>query len=209
MRTKLNIMKKIQILLLILTSINCQSQTPVIGLETWNGKRIKDSYVKDINNVLNSYEGTWLYTSGTTSLKIILVKKAMAYNTVNYEDLLIGEYQYIENGVEKINTLSEINTVYPSQWQHSISGFSIMKNTSYPKCPECNPEEKRINFKFSDHLRDMGGDMVARLITVGGQPAMKIFKKTRLKPIIRGEINPAPYYSEMNVPTGEYILIKQ
>ncbi|MFN4313275.1 MAG: DUF6705 family protein [Chitinophagaceae bacterium] len=43
-----------------------------------------------------------------TSFKIVLVKKVQQYNGECYEDLIIGEYQYIVNGVEKVNTLSKL-----------------------------------------------------------------------------------------------------
>jgi hypothetical protein len=60
-----------------------------------------NSYYKDVNNILNDFEGTWLYQSGNTSLKLTLVKSIQFFNGDFYEDTIIGGYQYIENGIEK------------------------------------------------------------------------------------------------------------
>lgn len=69
-------------------------------------------YFKDINNDFNSFEGTWEYTSGNTSLTISFRKRINVHQQSeisNYHlDALVGEYKYIENGIEKVNTLSNL-----------------------------------------------------------------------------------------------------
>lgn len=108
-------MKALKIIFITLLTIHCKAQNPVIDII---GARMgqPDGYnIKDLNSLLNPFEGTYLYANGTTSFKIILVKKEHQYNGRYYEDLIIGEYQYIENGIERVNTLSQINTVYNDQ----------------------------------------------------------------------------------------------
>lgn len=167
---------------------------------------VNNAYYKDVNNYLNPFEGTWFYTNGNTTLKIVLQKMTMAANPVYYEDLLIGEYQYIENGMEKINTLSEISIVYDNQAMHNINGNLILENSSRPVCTSCTPGEKRVNLSFSDPIRELGGEIILRRITVNGQPALKAFKRTTNYFISLTEESP---YKFMIVPDGEYVLIKQ
>ena len=49
------------------------------------------SLPEDINNYLDAFEGTYLYTNGNTSFRMVLVKKVQQYNGRYYEDLIIGE----------------------------------------------------------------------------------------------------------------------
>ena len=82
---------------------------------------------------------------------MVLVKKELqAYNGY-YEDLIIGEYQYIENGVEKANTLPNINITYLNQRRHNIDGnFLVDKNFRVWQCPDCSAIEKRLNTLLKD-----------------------------------------------------------
>ena len=108
-------MKNTIIILLILSAICCKAQSPIINITDDNGNQIAGSYYKDLDNLLNVYEGTYLYTNGTTTLKIVLQKKTMSFDGHHYEDLIIGEYQYIKNGVEIINTLPRLNQMIPNK----------------------------------------------------------------------------------------------
>ena len=64
-------MKKLIFILILNLSYISVAQNPIIPLESKNGTRQNGAYYKDTNNVLNAYEGTWLYTNGSTSLEII------------------------------------------------------------------------------------------------------------------------------------------
>jgi hypothetical protein len=119
-------MKTLYIIFFISTSIFAQS--PIIDIEEYTYKsEIENAYYKDINNYFNDFEGTWLYTNGNTSLKIVLTKETMQYTGKFYTDGITGEYQYIENGLEKRNTLSNTNQYLKGIW----SAF-LMKNEFHP-----------------------------------------------------------------------------
>lgn len=194
-------MKNIILILLVLISLQCKSQNPVIALEDWRGERIPNMYLKDINNILTPYEGTWLYTNGTTSLKIVLVKKTMKLWGNRYEDLLIGEYQYIENGVEKMNTLNKINTIYPFEYKHAIAGNTTIKGQRNSPFDEYTPNEIRLDFFFRDN-RD--GNIEMRKAIINGQDAIQILKVVSPMVISYGQTASNPI-----VPDGVYTLIKQ
>src|SRR5690606_10043709 len=119
-------MKNILVILIFIFGLNTYSQTPILFLENRNPYDTQEgAYYKDLNNVLNDFEGTWLYTNGGTSLRIVLVKKEAQYRTDRgyYEDLMVVEYQYIENGVETINTFSNLNQNLGDS--HNILGTPI------------------------------------------------------------------------------------
>ncbi len=195
-------MKSIWVATFIIFAIGCKAQTPIIDIEDYSYKNsIANAYYKDVNNYLNPFEGTWIYTDGNISFKIIIEKEVQGYTGKFYVDALKGEYLYVKNGFEKINTLSNLN----NQYHHAISGNSILNNGNRPECNNCPPGEKRVSLSFSDPEHQLGGEMVLQRISVNGQPALKAFKKTTSYYISMTERST---YKFMLVPNGEYILIK-
>ena len=94
-------MKKIFALIFIFSNLNMFSQ--IINIEDMNGSSPNGVYYKDINNLLDPYVGTWVYSSPTDTLKIKLRKVIRApFINNSYEDLIVGEYQYIKNGIDRI-----------------------------------------------------------------------------------------------------------
>ncbi|HET8809140.1 MAG TPA: DUF6705 family protein [Flavobacteriaceae bacterium] len=194
------------ILIFFITTYNVNSQVTLVDLDDWNGMPEENHYYKDVDNYLDPFVGTWVYTNGNTSLKIVLEKKVMAANPYYYEDLLVGEYRYVENGVEKINTLPTLTTIYGNQRSHNIVGNTVISKHQKPECGNCTPGEKRVNLGFSDPIHQLSGELILQRITVNGQPALKAYKRTTIYFISMDEKSP---YSYMLVPSGEYILMKQ
>jgi hypothetical protein len=67
-------------------------------------------YYKDTDNTFNNFVGTWVYTNGSSTLNIKFKKITKFQFPGYFIDALVGEYQYIKNGVEQVNTLFLINT---------------------------------------------------------------------------------------------------
>ena len=107
--------KYIIIILAILTVYACKAQMTTVSTYDANHFGNNGTYYKDTYNDYNRFEGTWLYTNGNTSFKLVLQKKEMVhflepdFNMDYYVDMIAGEYQYIENGVELVNTLSNLS----------------------------------------------------------------------------------------------------
>jgi hypothetical protein len=202
-------MKKITIImffLLILT--NSKAQTPIFDIEDLDNitKDIRGAYYKDTKNQLNVYEGTYVYSNSNTSLKIVLQKKVMSsMNGVYFEDLIIGEYQYIENGIETTNTLDKLAINYTDQGKHNIHGRSILTGAVLG-CRDCSPTEKRLRVGLIDDKSENTASMSIRRISVNGQPAIKIKFQWR-GPIAHREGTPMPPPSGLSA--GEYVLVKQ
>lgn len=197
-------LKQILLLLITIAGTLYQSQSVIIDLNDSQLGQPEHYYSKDLNNLLDQFEGTYLYSSSSMTLKVILKKKIMQYNGSYYEDLIIGEYQYIENGVEKINTLSNLDIVYNNQFaKHSITGTSTFgNNTRSWKCPQCQPNEQRLFGKITDN-NERSADFFVRKILVNGQHAILI-KISGVRPSFE-TMTPPPF----SLPLGEMTLIKQ
>ena len=199
--------KNLNILVLLLLSINCKAQTPIVDISESEMGLPNGYYIKDLHNLLNPFEGTYVYTNGADTLKIVLVKKVLQYNSQYYEDLIIGEYQYIKDGVQIVNTLSEITTTYLNQRNHKIEGNLIVdKNYRVWKCTSCSLTENRLSTQIEDVVSERFAELVLRRTTEGGQEVMKI-KITNISRVI--EIEGQPTAPDFALPIGEFTLIKQ
>lgn len=199
-------MKKITILLTAISLQFGNAQNPIVNITNRVSSPPEGIYYKDINNILSPYEGTWMYTDADVTFKIELEKRTMQSYWTYYEDLLVGEYLYVKNGQTLINTLSQLGNVYTDARMHNISGNLVISNQSIPRCPECNPEEKRILLSFIDPVAEYGGRMVARLIEINGTPAIKVNIRMSGKYKIVGEFYE---YDAPVCPMGEFVLIRQ
>lgn len=175
----INIMKKILIVLIFISFANCKAQSPIF--HRYNDVAVygdvPNAYYKDIDNLLNQFEGTWLYTNGNSSLKITIVKKTMFFTGKYYEDYLIGDYQYIENGVEKVNTLSNISSNITDFLNHQIHGNSIYPGDfNNPLCEGCLRSERKVaRLYMVQPAKDLDATLYLRRAEVNGQPALKFY----------------------------------
>ncbi|GAA4158805.1 hypothetical protein GCM10022217_20560 [Chryseobacterium ginsenosidimutans] len=196
------------LILLTLLSIVAKSQTIIdIRDNSYSNPNntYYDYYKKDLNNLLDPFQGTYIYTNGNISFKIVLQKMIKQSQSLHFEDLIIGEYQYIENGIEKTNTISNINIIYNNQYsKHAIAGNSIINNNNREwKCPQCNANEKRLRAKIIDRSTDRHATIFMRRTTVNGQEVLQV-KVTDILPDY-GTTNPQAF----SLPFGEFTMIKQ
>ncbi|WP_456437872.1 DUF6705 family protein [Psychroserpens sp.] len=192
--------------ILIIAIIFCSSilaQSPVVNIEDKPSFRntITDTYYKDINNFMNPFEGTWIYTNGNTTFKIVLRKEAMLYTGKFYKDYIKGEYQYIENGVEIANTLLNTN-----QYSIGVSGSTLLKPEYRPVCNDCPENERRIRATIYDRITGLNGTFTLKLTTVNGQPAIEGYIWGNGTVI---DVDNPPEFTEMVIPTGTFIFIKE
>lgn len=209
-------MKKILFFSIFIYFANCKAQVinPVNIIPIQNLDNVKviteNDYIKDTNNLLNQFVGTWEYTNGATKLKIVLRKEVNDYNGYYREDLIYGEYQYIENGVEKINTLSEIDVEYTAQINHSIGGNAILENNARQlPCSDCLLNQKRFLGHISDPLKDITGRLFLRKIIVNGEPALSaLIHFTGIRTTGTDASNIEQEFVGSTIPNGDYTLIK-
>ena len=200
------IMKKyINYIVFLISVTACKAQTPVYDISEPTKGKPQGAYYKDINGVLDGYDGTYLYTNGNTSLKFILKKKVKSLG-YSYKDLVVGEFQFIKDGVERGNTLANMTVNYTNEWvNHIIKGNRIITGTELG-CPDCSPTEKRLRLSFVDNKSPNIAGIDIRKTTVNGMAAIKV-KIWWDGFITRKEGDPAPTPASIN--TGEYLMIKQ
>lgn len=100
-------MRHLLSLLIICSSLySCVAQTyPMEGSNNpvWIDAGIT---LKDTNNNLNKFSGTWIYEDAGSKLTVVL-QKVENYESAGYfSDVILGNYIYEENGVEILNTLT-------------------------------------------------------------------------------------------------------
>lgn len=196
------------------------AQNPVI--DRFGGTsvgRVENAYYKDVNGLLNQYIGTWIYSTGNKTFKVVFVKKPMVYVSSfknYYEDYLVGEFQYIENGVEKVNTLSNLGNSYSNIRDYNLYSVATIKKSTYPLCPECAENEMRLLMRFNEPSRrniwsGISNNFVIRRFIENGQEKLKVqfvYTGNGLETLnsFDGE---STDINTFNVPYGEYILTKQ
>ncbi|NBL64573.1 hypothetical protein GV828_05085 [Flavobacterium sp. NST-5] len=169
-------MKKIYIISLFFFSVFSFGQNPIIPIESLDGSTPPiGAYLKDTNNRQIPYIGTWRYAQNGKELTIVLRRFTMAPLNRGYADLLFGEYKYVENGITIINTLPNLDADMPNKWNHNISGSFPIDNLTYPLCPDCTNDEKRMVLGLFDPLQNIGGLLTLRRISVNGSPALHMY----------------------------------
>jgi hypothetical protein len=200
-------MKTLITIFILHLALFTKSQSPIVNINGEDGSRITGAYYKDVDGLLTAYEGTYIYTNGNTILKMVLVQKVQQYNGRYYEDLIIGEYQYIKNGVEKVNTLSQLNTVYNDQRSHNIDGNTLISNINRRwRCPLCLPGEKRLSASIRDAATDNYANIFMRRTIENGQQLLKIKISNVMGMPYHVNQGPPP---EFSLPLGEFIFVKQ
>lgn len=174
-------MKKIiTLLLLVLTTVSTSYSQPTMALEKgineypWAETGV---YYKDLYNVLDPFVGTYTYTNPATntSFKIILQKKTSSLFGSFYQDMLIGTYQYIENGVTKVDELNDLITNnYTDGRRHFINGYMLLVG-NIMGCADCAANEIRVHGSIQDPVSGSVDDLIIRKIMVNGQEAISIF----------------------------------
>lgn len=195
--------KTFNIFVLLFATISCKSQIKDISELGWNTPH--GFYYKDNQNLLDTFVGTYIYTEGNTMLKIVLQKKEMSSvgGGLYHEDLIIGEYQYIKDGVEIVNSLDRLNENFADGANYSIDGNLVIGYGS-PGCRECAINEKALQLGMVDRASNNTASLYVRRIIVGGQTAIKIAIRWRAKTVLESDpLIPA------SIPGKDFVLLKQ
>ncbi len=207
-------MKKILYLTILLcfTFLSCKAQT-ILEIVPLESSRVKPAYTyfKDVNNLLDKYEGTWKYQNGSTSFTITLEKIEEDYNSAfkHYFDRLKGEYQYIENGIEIINTLPQLTQNTSNVHKGNIGGSHIIDKDQILVCEDCTPNEKRVKLYFNDPARDYLNNNIILQTLQEDNPVINQQGKIKVTILGRGGMIPPNVPTVPRVPYGEYIMLKQ
>ncbi len=166
---------------------------------------IRGAYYKDIQNKLDAYVGTYVYTNGATTLKFVFKKVLYKNQTYYTEDVLVGEYQYIVNGVEIANTLNRFSLNYTAEemFKHSVKGNDIYDGQTY--CNDCAPNEEHFYTYLYDSNAKASALFDIKKTTQNGKEAIRMIIGWSLR--IQKDTDPLP--PNPSLPGGVYILEKQ
>lgn len=184
---------------------NCKSQSIIIPMGS--GQNIEHSqnyYLKDSSNEFDKFIGEWKYQNGN-SVFVLRLKKEVQYQTpFNYfRDLLVGEYQFIENGVEIINTLSNLDNTSINGRYHKINGGAYLRRLpSY-----CNDNSTSQEIKIEVQIEDPNdsfteGRLILRHIIENGIEKLEVC-------LLDESSMAASETSRLAIPDGFYVFVKQ
>ncbi|MFC7348987.1 DUF6705 family protein [Chryseobacterium zhengzhouense] len=150
-------MKYLVSILMLVFIVQCKAQNQIVSLtdcDSYFNKFSGDYYQKDINNILNQYEGTWKWVQGNKELILTLIKQKHHYtqyaNYNYFEDRLVGYYQYKENGVLIADTSSDnLNKDYSPKVIFNLNCYSRIVSLSFEDYKK-NKEYSVILEKLSD-----------------------------------------------------------
>lgn len=105
-------MKKYLILLIFAVCFSCKAQQTIPMSIDYIDYLKSNNYIKDTNNDLDKFVGTWKWISPTNSNTYFEINffKVLYWNPNSirnyYEDKILGNYKYVENGITITNTLT-------------------------------------------------------------------------------------------------------
>lgn len=199
--------KKYFIYLLLIAFISCKAQTHLAAINDSFNNASAGTYFSDIENEMNKFVGTWQYAIANESLTIVLQKKTMVPYKAFFEDLLVGEYEYILNGTTVVNTLHLLNNSSIPVVEHNILGRRIVPNNAQPICTDCSSSDRRFKLYFFDSEREYlrSVRITLQYMPTTNPPQMKVT-------IMEYDGAWLPYEgapTETRVPYGEYLMTKQ
>ncbi|MCX7551611.1 DUF6705 family protein [Xanthomarina sp. F2636L] len=194
-------MKHIFILFSIISCLSCKAQSPLFMADP---ELPAGTYYKDMNNDMDKFVGTWKWDNGNSSWTITLEKVEYFLIGGYYRDILIGEYQYIENGDLIINTLPLLNDSSVQGFEHYIAGSLILHKFHPLPCEDCTTDERRVQLFFNDPQKSyQSGRLWLRHRIISGVEQLDARLYGEIKSVDTGA------FGDGTVPNGEYTLIKQ
>ena len=183
-------MKKTNIILALFITLLSQAQTPVYTLGYSPINKPDGCYIKDNNNILDKFVGTWTLNQNGELFSITLIKAEMVHLINYFNDELQGSFVYT------VNNSNIVNTVNFTGAQSKLSGVMVSR---------LNPNI--ITIFFEDPARPKMGCFVTLTHSAfrGGQKLHWNLYLTGIQPRLPGESAPLLNF---RVPTN-CELIKQ
>ena len=164
-------MKKIFLILLFIPLFTIAQAYQTIQPMEGSGIPEYHVYYKDINNVLNGFEGVYEYSGPGFYFKMELKKM---FSNLDYfcKDVLVGKYQYIKDGVN-INYMGDSFISLPDDTSSKISLSWIHPNQPV-YCSQCLPG-KWIEGAVFDPVTHKTAILYMAKRIVGGQQGVQVW----------------------------------
>ena len=205
------------ILSLFLIALSCKAQSPVIDLHTSDFTNIENTYYKDIENFYGQFVGTWVYSDDVKTIRYRFAKKDMFYYQSQksfYYDFLVGEMQYIENGVEKINSLNRVDLDFDIIFKYSMSSIAKIGYSFIPLCHECPHDVKRLAMSYDEPTNDdfeLSAIFVMRRVVEDSVEKLKVQYKpnTMASGESQRDMSQPSTTTDFTIPYGDYTLVRE
>ena len=204
-------------LLLLCISITAHAQ--VLPLYPYSVKEVNNAYYQDIDSVRNQFVGTWVYNNGNEQMKIRFRKLdhfLELSRTYSYHlDYLIGEMQYKNSvGIEKFNSLANLNANHQSIHKYSMFSGSYQSNRDSPQCLNCTTNTRRLFMWYNEPDVDdltLKGEWAMRVVIENGITKLKVQYKMHTAPIgfSKFDSNLTASKTKHDFPYGDYTFIKE
>ncbi|NIK93548.1 hypothetical protein GZ212_15415 [Mangrovimonas sp. CR14] len=197
-------MKVLLLFLGILICLSCKAQTIIVPIGSGaDFEDNQDYYIKDVNNEFEKFVGTWQYQNGNSYITSKLKENEhyQISNNKKYVDLLVGEYQYVENGVEKVNTLLDFDDPAIMGYKHSINGRVIVHQLPNYCLDNSDPSEVKIELIIHHPTDEYAqGRLILRYLNDNGVEKLEacIYDYSILGD---GSVS-------LDIPDGNYVFIK-
>lgn len=178
-------MKNLIILLSLFIMISCKSQSPIYTLGQSPVNSPKNSYLKDTDNVLNKFSGTWVYNENGKIFTVVIQKAEMVKLIDYYTDRLHGNYVYTINGNTVVNTNTSNFTGKKSRifgarlWEGDPNKVSV-----YFKDPERPRVHSKVILTYSNQsgIEKLHWDLkVTGIVPAQGIPGMSLNPATDIR----------------------------
>jgi len=153
-------------LILILVTIGCKAQGITIVLEDIDNYEFNEyssapriAHVKDINNILGEYLGTWIGTHDGKSYEFRIIKHTLTvWNDYDYlEDILIMRYIIKDSNGAILEDTTNIPVGDPLD-DLVIQGMFMRYDDN------ANPESYQLHYYGRDHKCGQDGDIVIKRV---------------------------------------------
>ena len=208
-------MKNIKLVFLLLITTFSHAQTPILDLHTNDFGEIENAYYKDIENFYNQFEGTWIYSDSEITIRFKFIKKEMFnyQSNVNcYHDVLVGEIQFLENNVEKINSLNNLRINFNSIFEYSLFSYGKTKlNITYP-CIGCL-SQYGILMRYNESSNNdicLEALFTMRRLTIGGVEKLNVqYSLSNSACGLQSDWETPSTNNQFIIPYGNYVLTKE
>ena len=163
------------------------------------------AYIKDVNNKLDKFSGTWIWTSGSDQVTIKLQKVENQYFSEYdaYADYMIGNYKYTKNN----GSLVVVNTILTPSKFNFAGNLLPQFHPMYAPSPE---NETTIDFSFKDIILNKEGCTAIFEFLPGSTTQMKLTQKNRgTHGIEVTDGDPMPVFNPDFTIPNEIVLTKQ
>jgi hypothetical protein len=206
------------IFFLMLSSISFAQQIDIENKYKSGFKNLEGAHYKDLNSILNNFEGEWLYSvtnpNGTITTLLLKTKKVSdvfdTYEPDNihyFSDVLLISHKLVVNGLIKFDNLGafdQMNTVESTKF----FGDFILDPNENPVCNSCSANEKRVELIYIEpNNNDYYYNIVLRRTTNSNNiPVLQMKVYAHAISMITPD---NPVKKNMDLRVGDYILIKQ